>query len=279
LSAHARRLSSVLVLRMLGGDTQTMLRHPVRPAVLVAVAGMLIFVASATGRQTLLRTGSTKYVRVARLRGGDHTVVLTAQGRKVLRGRVLQATCTTLGRSVHGLTPTLSESSASEGGGPRRGNFAYHTISDLHADFCDIRLVRRTRGGISDSVNVPPFDSLALDQRGAVFLNEDRVTQRLAGILELGSALASKDPAGDFPTAPRVASYLHGRDTSLSSPSTSPPPGRVGFFSDGVGHVEVVGLSALGRRLYVDLDDGVLSTDVPEHLLRVATNQVDTLPS
>lgn len=249
----------------------------------VAVAGMLIFVASATGRQTLVRTGSTKYVRIARLRGGDSTVVLTAQGRKVLRGRlrgrVLQATCTTLGRSVHGLTPTLSESSASEGGSSRRGHFTYHTILDLHADFCDIRLARETRGGIVDSGNVPPFDSLALGQKGAVFLNEDRVTQRLAGIMELASALASQDSAGNFPTAATVASHLHGRDTTLSSPSAASPPGRVGFFSDGVGHIEVVALSALGRRLYVDLNDGVLTTNVPEHLLRVATNQVDTLPS
>ena len=50
------------------------------------------------------------------------------------------------------------------------------------------------------------------------------------------------------------------------------------MFSDGAGHIQIAALSAPGKRLYIDSSADVLSTNTPEHLIRVVSRQVDTLP-
>ncbi len=58
------------------------------------------------------------------------------------------------------------------------------------------------------------------------------------------------------------------RVVALASPDASPPPGAIGFYSDGANHAETVGISKLGRRLFMDSNAGVFSTNAAEHLIR-----------
>ena len=54
---------------------------------------------------------------------------------------------------------------------------------------------------------------------------------------------------------------------ALTSPSDTPPPGSVGYYSDGAQHAAAVVLSAAGRRLFVEVDaDDVLRTNVARYL-------------
>ena len=53
----------------------------------------------------------------------------------------------------------------------------------------------------------------------------------------------------------------------LAAPGDSPPAGRVGLYSDGARHVTVVALTPAGARLSIDVDAGVLTTNVPEVVL------------
>ena len=49
----------------------------------------------------------------------------------------------------------------------------------------------------------------------------------------------------------------------LASPADTPPPGRIGYYSDGALHVAVVIVSGSGRRLFIELEpDDVLHTNV-----------------
>ena len=55
---------------------------------------------------------------------------------------------------------------------------------------------------------------------------------------------------------------------ALASPSDSPPPGSIGYYSDGARHVAAVVLSATGRRLFLELDaDDVVRTHVLRYII------------
>ena len=49
---------------------------------------------------------------------------------------------------------------------------------------------------------------------------------------------------------------------SLAGPREAPPPGKVGYYSDRAEHVAVVALSRSGRRLFIEIDRDVVSTNV-----------------
>jgi hypothetical protein len=85
---------------------------------------------------------------------------------------------------------------------------------------------------------------------------------------------AQHRPGGHFlPAAQFTAGFRVGRlrVVALVSPDGSPPPGAIGFYSDGANHAEVVGISTLGRRLFIDSNVGVLSTNAAEHLVRASS--------
>jgi hypothetical protein len=82
---------------------------------------------------------------------------------------------------------------------------------------------------------------------------------------------AQRRPDGHFPPASEFAAGpILGRlpVVPLASADASPPPGAIGFYSDGADHAQAVGISTLGRRLFIDSTAGVLSTNVAQHLLR-----------
>ncbi len=53
----------------------------------------------------------------------------------------------------------------------------------------------------------------------------------------------------------------------LSAPGDTPPPKRIGYYSDGREHLALVILSASGKRLFIEVSAGdVLSTNVAAYL-------------
>lgn len=253
-----------------------------RRALLSAIALAAVLVVAGQALAVLrLSTGSTRYVRIVHLRHGQLSVALTAAGQKrfgqLMRGGMaLDATCTTLGPAVQGFSERSSSESSEGADGPHRRP-TYHTLLDRHADFCDIGRVQLTitqNSFEASSVSGPTLDSIALTQRGAAFLEEDRLTATGLAVLEVAIGEAQHQPDGHFLTAQQFVSgdpLGHLRIVVLVSPSDTPPAGTVGFYSDGVNHAEVVEVSRLGQRIFIDSNDGVLSTNAAEHLSR-ATN-------
>jgi hypothetical protein len=104
-------------------------------------------------------------------------------------------------------------------------------------DYCTLRLGRK---------NLVTF---ATSDRGRVLMDEQYRTLLLETVLTTGGA---------FSALPVVA---------LASPSDTPPPESVGYYSDGAQHAAAVMLSAAGRRLFVEVDaDDVLRTNVARYL-------------
>jgi len=245
---------------------------------LVSLSALMLAAPAATAVPAL-HVGSTRYVRIVHLGDGQLSVALTGQGRKrfaqLMRGGyALDATCTTLGKLVQGFSER-SSSAAAEGSSGPDGRSTYHALLDRHADFCDIGRVRLTvsRHSLSGrSVRGPALDTIALTRNGAAFLDEDRVTASIFAVLEVAIGAAQDRPDGHFlPSRAFVAAYRGLRLVALVSRDASPPPGAIGFYSDGADDAEVVGLSTLGRRLFIDSSAGVLSTNAAEHLVRAST--------
>jgi hypothetical protein len=181
---------------------------------LIALPALLL-AASEASAVPALHTGSTRYVRIVHLGRGQLSVALTAQGHKRFAqlmhgGYALDATCTTLGKSVQGFSQRGSSGGAEGSVGPH-GRPTYHALLDPHADFCDIGRVRLTvtrRSISSEQVAGPTLDSLALTQKGAAFLDEDRVTATTFGVLEVAIGEAQHLADGHFPPADQFAAEL-----------------------------------------------------------------------
>jgi hypothetical protein len=120
-------------------------------------------------------------------------------------------------------------------------------------DVCELTAVRGLR--TVRSLTLP------LTAAGAAYLAARRVGNRLLAALEVVSALG---PDGHYPAAQDVV--VPGL-VVLPAPTDSPPPGRVGLYSDAAQHMTVVALTPDGRRLFIDADRGVLTSNVPELVL------------
>lgn len=256
-------------------------RH--RCALGLSVLAALVLAAPAAAAPPGLHTGSTRYVRLVHVSHGRLSIALTATGRKrfrrALRGHVLDAECTTLGPTLQGFTES-SESSEGEGSVGPGGRVTDRVLLDRHADFCDIGRARRKvtrRGESTTGVPGPPLDRMALTQKGAAYMDEDRVTQKIVLILDATVARAFDDPARRLPAAEKIAAESRGKVIALPSPDASPAPGVIGLFSDGASHAAAVALSALHQRLFIDSNAGALSTNAPEHVFRVVRGKVSTL--
>ncbi len=258
-------------------------RRSLRTLCLIVLT-VLLLVAPAASTVSALHTGSTRYIRLVDLGHGQLSVALTSQGHKkfvqLMRGGyALDATCTTLGNSFQGFSQRGSSGGSEASIGPN-GRSSYHTLLGRHADFCDIGRVHLTvtrRSVSSEQVPGPLLGSIALTQKGAAFLEQDRLTSTIFMVLEVAIGDAQHRPGGHFlPAGPFAAGYAgllsrRLRVVALVSLDASPPPGAIGFYSDGANHAEAVGISTLGRRIFIDSNAGVLSTNAAEHLLRASS--------
>ena len=87
-----------------------------------------------------------------------------------------------------------------------------------------------------------------------------------------GEASAVLHHSGHFPSA-RVLSKLPGT-VALRTAKATPPGHKVGYYSNGSGHAEVVAVSALEQRLFIDVKNGIFSTNAEDHITRVLTGRL-----
>lgn len=246
-------------------------------ALLVAASTIAVFGLVGHAYAARLTTGATRYVRVVRLRHGERTLRLTRVGKRrfgsEVRGSFLIAQCVRLRRTAAGLVSGETSVSVETIHHPR-GRSVYVSLVTPRADFCDVELGVIDRSGHSfrEHLSAPPLDNVPVTERGAGYLNEDRVTFRLLFTIGLAEALAAQRHSGHFPPA-RVLSKLPGT-VALRTARATPPRHRVGYYSNGSEHAEVVALSALGQRLFMDIKHGIFSTNAGDHITRVLTGRL-----
>jgi hypothetical protein len=135
----------------------------------------------------------------------------------------------------------------------RRGSSTRYDVCRLVAG--RLRGGRNPRFVTSLSLNVPA------SQAGAVFLHERSLGDRMVAALDLAAGLGSNER---YPLFPAVSSVIPNL-VELASPDATPaPPGALGFYSDGAQHVTVVAVTLLGRRLFIDANGEVLTSNVPQ---------------
>jgi hypothetical protein len=240
---------------------------PARITLIVTVLALALLAPATASGQTQLPVGEAKGVRIVRPHG---SVVLifspsAARLRERINSRYAWISCT-----------NLDEPFSSTGSGnldvPRHGRRVRTGFSVEGADFCEIYLRERTIRRPHQTIHLPDrvLVSIPLTQAGAVYLDERKDARAMFVIV--GVAAFVKDDEhlpGVLTYAQLVKAYprLTGRLVELAAPGDSPPPHRIGYFSDGQQHTVLATLSASGRRLYIEqAADEVLSTNVSKYL-------------
>jgi hypothetical protein len=101
---------------------------------------------------------------------------------------------------------------------------------------------------------------LPLTQEGAAFLHERRLGDRLVAALDI---IAANGRDERYPAFADVADVIPGL-VQLASPDATPATGKIGLYTDTAQHVTVASVSVLGRRLFIDVNGEILSSNVPE---------------
>ena len=168
-----------------------------------------------------------------------------------IRGRNVTVRCTVLG--PEGGLSRVDESVSANVRAPRKRSRLRITAPARRYDLCE---VARTDG------RRPPL-AAALTPRGGTHLDERAAAARLVGVIVLATSVNPESTV--WPSADRVAAISEGTVVALAGPGDSPPAGKVGYFSDGA-HMAVVTPSRAGRRLFIDLNGDVTSTNVLEYI-------------
>jgi hypothetical protein len=215
-----------------------------------------------------LPVGEARGVRLVQGDGGALVLVFTPRSGK-LRQRINSPyawfSCTELG-----------EPFVTSGGGnldvPRRGRRVRTGFSIKGADYCRVFLRSHTvkRGDSRRRIPRRVLFSIPLTQAGAVFLDEEAKAIRLLNLGVLASLVEHQLKLPGYPTYaqlveeyPSVAKVV----VRLAAPDASPPPKRLGYYSDGQAHLVVAMLSASGKRLFIEEEPGeVLRTNVTRHI-------------
>lgn len=130
-------------------------------------------------------------------------------------------------------------------------------------DVCELTALRSRGRGANRTFRTALSLALPVTQAGAEYLDARRVGERLVALLTLTASLGQ---GGAYPGVPAVANVVP-RLSGLAAPGDSPPPGRYGLYSDAAQHVTVVRRTATGRRLFIDANGPVLTSNVPEVVL------------
>jgi hypothetical protein len=241
----------------------------VRALFIAALAGALT-VGWAVPAAAQLPVGEADGVRIVRERGAI-VVVFTKTADRLLRrvaGRPVSVYCTEFleGGTASGEATVRA---------PKKGRKIRTGDLTRGMDYCRVWLAERTvrrriRGKIRRVTRGRELiASIPLTQRGAVYLDEQEKAGALMGVLFLAQHLADKQGKDTIPTAEQILAArprLRSLVVALMGPAETPPPDKVGYWSDGAEHVAVVALSTLGRRLFVEYEGDVLHTNVVEYI-------------
>jgi hypothetical protein len=243
-----------------------------RGGVTGAVAALLLVLAlpSSGAAQIPLTMGETDGVRIVRERGA--LVVVFAKRAERLWRRVA-------GRRVDVHCTQLFEDGTGSGNNPlrapKRGRRIRTGDGSRGWDYCRVWLEARTvrRDGRRRRVPRRLIASAPLTQQGTVFLDEQSKAFAMSLLLaasELGAEARNRDgflaPAQLLQlvrlASPRARLPL----VALTAPSDTPPAGALGYYSDGAQHAAAVVVSKSGNRLFLELDDDVLHTNVAKYI-------------
>jgi hypothetical protein len=239
------------------------------PLLIAAGLTLALLMPSAAFAQTPpdLPVGEARGVRLVEGRGGLVLIFSprSARLRERINSRHAWISCTNMG-----------ELFSSVGGGnldvPRHGRRVPTGFSVDDPDFCRFFLRSHTfrRDGSRRRVPRRVLFSIPLTQAGAVYLDEEAKTAKMAPISTIVSLVKSELKLSGYPTYAQLVRQqpkLANRVVALSAPDEAPPPTRIGYYSDGQEHIAVAILSASGKRLFIEHSAGdVLSTNVAAHL-------------
>jgi hypothetical protein len=111
---------------------------------------------------------------------------------------------------------------------------------------------------------------IPVTQDGAIYLDERRTMQTLGNAGYIAASDSADTGRTTFaPTEELVSDYNRGNlgtAVALATPDETPPPGKLGIFSDGAHHFEAVKLTTRGRRLFYDINGEILTTNGQTYL-------------
>jgi hypothetical protein len=238
-----------------------------RVLLIATTAALLAPVGAGAQAPADLPVGEAHGVRLVRDHGS--LVLIFSQRAAKLRERFNSPyawmECTKLGE-------VFSTSSGGNLDVPATGRRFSTGIGTRRADFCDFFLRSHTVQRNGNRIHFPRRElvSIPLTQKGAVYVDERTRAAKMYGVLGLAFVIKVDQHLPGYPTGaqlfkkfPKLAKVV----VELAAPTDSPPPKRIGYYSDGLEHIAVVMLSASGERLFLELSAGdVLSTNVAAYL-------------
>jgi hypothetical protein len=243
-----------------------------RGGVTAVVTALLLGLAApfAATAQGPLPLSATDGVRIVRERG--QIVVVFAKRAERLWKRVA-------GKRVDVHCTQLFEDGTGSGNNPvrapKRGRRIPTGDGSPGWDYCRVWLEARTvrRDGWRRRVPRRLIASVPVTQQGAVFLDNQFNAFLLVGVLTV-SELAAEDrgregyltPAELLALAAEERAAARLTPIALASPSDTPPPDTVGYYSDGAKHAAVVIVSAAGKRLFFEVNGDAVHTNVLRYL-------------
>jgi hypothetical protein len=251
-------------------------------------AVVVLLVAPSTGMaQAALPVGEAHGVRIVREQGAIVVVFTERAARlyKRIAGRLVEVDCTDQEPRQPGpprahafLAPDQPGKLTEEAGGgvtmraPNRRRKLVTGDLTRGMDFCRVWLAPRAvrRDGARRRIGRRLIVSVPLTQAGAVFLDEELRARRLLALLAVAGFVADEVKISGWPSYAQLVDTVgpgaRPRLVSLASPTDTPPPRTIGYYSDRQEHVAVATLSRSGRRLFIEGAGDVLSTNVAAHI-------------
>ena len=240
-----------------------------RIAVTGLVAALLLALAVPAAAQTPLPVGEADGVRLVRERG-ELVVVFTPRAQRLWR-RVA-------GKRVDVSCVEFLEGGTRSGGNllraPKRGR-RIRTGDGSRVDYCRVWLPARRvgRGGERQRRGRVLIVSIPFTQEGAVFLEEQDDAIGLVGLMTLSEFAAEDMGRAGYLTYAELLELVTDAQpgarsllVELAAPSDTPPPEKVGYYSDGARHAAAVVVSGTGKRLFLEVNGDVLHTNISRHL-------------
>jgi hypothetical protein len=240
-----------------------------RIAVTGLVAALLLALAVPAAAQTPLPVGEADGVRLVRERG-ELVVVFTPRAQRLWR-RVA-------GKRVDVSCVEFLEGGTRSGGNllraPKRGR-RIRTGDGSRVDYCRVWLPARKvgRGGERQTRGRVLIVSIPFTQEGAVFLEEQHDAIGLVGLMTLSEFAAEDMGRAGYLTYAELLELVTDAQpgarsllVELAAPSDTPPPEKVGYYSDGARHAAAVVVSGTGKRLFLEVNGDVLHTNISRHL-------------
>jgi hypothetical protein len=242
----------------------------VRSVITGVVAALLLVLVlpSAGAAQGPVPLGETDGVRIVRERGAIVVVFAKRAERlwKRVAGRRVDVHCTQLFEDGTGSGNNVVRA-------PKRGRRIPTGDLSRGWDYCRVWLEARTvrRDGRRRRVPRRLIASVPLTQQGTVFLDNQFNAFLLTALLTV-SELVAEDRGRDGFLTPEELLALANEGPSvpalvaLPSPSDTPPPGAIGYYSDGAKHAAAVTVSAAGKRLFFEVIGDAVHTNVLRYL-------------